>query len=88
MSSKQTVGQSGADEAPLAHELAVDGTSRLLAVAHGVRDVRGAGDQVATRVEALTTGLERVAIDLDRAAASLVRLEAVQGNMLIFNTAE
>ena len=60
--------------------LLVDVAGRLLAVAHGVRDVRGAGDQVAAGVEALTAGLERVAVDLDRAAAGLctLRPEALQ----------
>ena len=47
------------------HEPLVDVAGGLLAVAHGVRDVRGAGDEVAAGVEALAAGLERVAVHLD-----------------------
>ena len=54
-------------EALRAHQALVDVAGRLLAVAHGVRDVRGAGDQVAAGVEALAAGLERVAVHLERA---------------------
>src|SRR5512139_2473023 len=56
-----------------AHEPLVDLAGGLPSVAHRPRDVRGPGDEVAPRVEALAARLHRVAVHLD--GARLLDLE-------------
>src|ERR1035441_9549822 len=63
------VDKAGVDFVPAvgAHETLVDLARSLLSVAHGVRDVTGAADQVAARVELAATGFQGVAVHFKRA---------------------
>src|ERR1035441_1104616 len=57
-----------------AHEAPVDVARGLLAQAHGVRNIRSAGDGVAAGIEFVAAGFEREAVDLD--GAGLLDLQA------------
>src|ERR1017187_9069380 len=61
-------------EAGRAHQALVDVPGGLLAEAHGVGNIRSAGDGVAAGVEFVAAGFEREAVDFD--GAGLLDLEA------------